>query len=99
MGYLDACDALPSTPESTVSDRKSESRRRTRAASHGRAGRILYDPFAASVVGLFRSRFRAGLFVVFVLSGFRFARSGCVGTATNRRLELLARVLRRGVGA
>src|SRR5437763_13902367 len=60
MGYLDACDALPSTPESTVSDRKSESRRRTRAASHERAGRLLYDPFSSSVVGLFRSRFERG---------------------------------------
>src|SRR5947208_894145 len=98
MGHLDARDALASTPESTVSDRKSQSRRWTRATSYERAGRLLYDPFSSSVVGLFRFRFRAWIFVLLVHEGFRITASGCVGTATNRRPELLARDFRRDLG-
>jgi len=98
MGHLDARDALASTPDSTVSDRKSQSRRRTRAASHERSGRLLHDIFPSAVVGLFRFRFRTWIFVLLVHEGFRITASGCVGTATNRRPELLARDFRRDLG-
>src|SRR5205814_4550086 len=98
MGHLDARDALASTPDSTVSDRKSQSRRRTRAASDERSGRILHDIFPSAVVGLFRFRFRTWIFVLLVHEGFRITASCCVGTATNRRPELLARDFRRDLG-
>src|SRR5438552_19082743 len=98
MGHLDARDALASTAEATVSDGKSQSRRWTRATSYERAGRLLYDPFSSSVVGLFRFRFRAWVFVLLVHEGFRITASGCVGAATNRRPELLARDFRRDLG-
>src|SRR5437773_5969090 len=98
MGHLDARDALTMTPDSTVYHRKSQSRRRTRAASHERSGRLLHDIFPSAVVGLFRFRFRTWIFVLLVHEGFRITASGCVGTATNRRPELLARDFRRDLG-
>ncbi len=98
MGHLDARDALASTPESTVSDRKSQSRRWTRATSHERSGRLLHDIFPSAVVGLFRFRFRTWIFVLLVHEGFRIIARGCVGAATDRRAKLRAGDFRRDLG-
>jgi len=67
MGSHDAIDGVASAASPRISDRKRELGRWPRAVDHERAGGVLYNIVSSTVLGLFRFRFRARVFILLVL--------------------------------